>query len=44
MHRIDSFLYVCMQLEGMHEENGTVRIGQFVNGFGAAQLQQYYGF
>ncbi|XP_062147113.1 uncharacterized protein LOC133854859 [Alnus glutinosa] len=31
-------------LEGMHEENGTVRIGQFVNGFGAAQLQQYYGF
>ncbi|XP_059444716.1 zinc finger protein CONSTANS-LIKE 2 [Corylus avellana] len=30
-------------LEGLHEENGTVRIGEFVNTFGATQLQ-YYGF
>lgn len=30
-------------IEGLHEENGTVRIGQFVNSFGGTQLK-YYGF
>lgn len=36
---------LCMQLEGLHEANGTANMGQFVNGFGGATEEfQCYGF
>jgi hypothetical protein len=33
-------------MAGLHEENGTVNMGQFVDSFGEAtgEFQQYYGF